>query len=93
MIGYPIPQFVCIYPNPFRAHALWQKLLSTYEKKATATKIYMIRRMYNLQMKESDSIMAHLSAYESLIPQLSSQGMTIKEELRALILLSSLPPS
>ena len=37
-------------------------------------------------MKESDLVTAHLSAYESLIAQLSSQGMTIDEELRALIL-------
>mgnify|MGYP000235155437 CR=1 FL=1 len=55
-----------------KTHALWKTLLSTYEKKATATKIYLIRRLYNLWMKESDSVMAHLSAYESLIAQLSS---------------------
>ena len=34
--------------------------------------------------------MSHLSAYETLIVQLSSQGMTIEYELHALILLSSL---
>ena len=42
-------------------------------------------------MKESYSITAHLSTYESLIAQLSSQGMIIEEELRALILMSNLP--
>jgi Trp operon repressor len=75
------------------AHALWQLLLTTNEKKTVATKIYLVRRLYNLRMKESDSIMAHLYAYETIIAQLSSQGMTIEEELRALILLSNLPPS
>ena len=75
------------------ANALWQTLLSTYEKKATTMKIYLIRRLYNLRMKEFDFIMAYLSAYEILIAQLSSQGITIEEELSALILLSSLPPS
>ena len=55
--------------------------------------IYLIRRLYNLRMKESDFVTAQLSAYETIIVQLSSQGMTIEEELRALILLSSLPPS
>ena len=29
------------------AHALWATLLSTYEKKVTATKLYLIRRLYN----------------------------------------------
>ena len=73
------------------AHALWATLLSTYEKKAIAMKLYQIRCLYNLQMKESDSVTTHLSAYETLIAQLSSQGMTIQEELRALTLLSQSP--
>ena len=44
-------------------------------------------------MKEYDSVTAHISAYETLIVQLSSQGMSIEDKLRALILLSNLPPS
>ena len=48
-------------------HALWQKLLSTYEKKTAATKIYLLRHLYNLRMKESDSVTAHLCAYETII--------------------------
>ena len=70
------------------AHALWQTLLSTYEKKTVVIKIYLIRHLYNLQMKESDSVTLHLSAYETIIAQLSSPGMTIEEELRALIFLA-----
>ena len=52
----------------------------------------MIQHLYNLRMKESDSV-TQLSAYQSFIAQLSSQGMTVEEELRALILISSLPLS
>jgi hypothetical protein len=44
-------------------------------------------------MKESDSITAHLIDYEGIISQLSAQGMTIDDELKALLLMSSLPPS
>jgi hypothetical protein len=51
---------------------LWKKLLDTYEKKVTATKIYLIRRLYNLPMKEFDSITAHLNEYEGIISQLSA---------------------
>ena len=75
------------------AHALWQLLLSTYEKKKAATRIYLVQRLYNLRMKECDSITANLCAYETIIAQLSSQGMMIEEELRALVRLSNLPPS
>ena len=35
---------------------LWRTLSDTYEKKVVGTKIYLIRRLYNLQMKESDSV-------------------------------------
>jgi hypothetical protein len=75
------------------AKELWKTLSDTYEKKVAATKIYLIRRLYNLRMKESDSITAHLIDYEGIISQLSAQGMTIDDELKALLLMSSLPPS
>jgi hypothetical protein len=44
-------------------------------------------------MKESDSMTAHLNDYEGIISQLLAQGMTIDDELKALLLMSSLPPS
>jgi hypothetical protein len=44
-------------------------------------------------MKESDSIMVHLNEYERIISQLSPQGMTIDDELKALLLMSNLPLS
>jgi hypothetical protein len=44
-------------------------------------------------MKESDSITAHLNDYEGIISQMSAQGMTIDDELKALLLMSSLASS
>ena len=41
--------------------------------------------------EESDSVQAHLNEYESLSSQITSQGTTIEDELRAMILMSSLP--
>ena len=35
---------------------LWKTLSNTYEKKVAITKIYLIQRLYNLRMKESDSV-------------------------------------
>ena len=43
-------------------------------------------------MKESNSLQAH-NKYENLSSQLSAQGVTIEDELKALILMSSLPLS
>jgi hypothetical protein len=44
-------------------------------------------------MKESDSITAYPNDYEGIISQLSAQGMTIDDELEALLLMSTLRPS
>ena len=44
-------------------------------------------------MKGSDSVQAHLNEYESLSSQISSQGTEIEDELRAMLLMSSLPSS
>jgi hypothetical protein len=44
-------------------------------------------------MKESNLIIAHLNDHEGITSQLSAQGMTINDELKALFLMSSLPPS
>jgi hypothetical protein len=75
------------------ARQLWKMLLDSYKKKVPPTKIYFIRRLYNLQMKESNSITAYLNDYEGIISQVSAQGMTIDDEVKALLLMSSLPPS
>jgi hypothetical protein len=49
------------------ARELWKTLSDTYEKNVAATKIYLIRRLYNLWIKESNSITAHLNEYEGII--------------------------
>ena len=72
---------------------LWKTMSDTYEKKFTVTKINLTRRLYNLRMKESDSIKTHLNDYGSLSSQILAQGMTIEDELRAMLLMSSLPSS
>ena len=63
---------------------LWKKLSETYENKVASTKMYLILRLYNLRMKESDSVQAHLNKYESLSSQITSQGTTIEDELKAM---------
>ena len=74
------------------AFQLWKTLSDTYEKKVATTKIYLIRRLYNLRMKESDSVQAHLNEYKSVSSQILAQGTTIENELKAMLFMSSLPP-
>ena len=72
---------------------LWKTLSETDEKKIAATEIYLIRRVQNLQMKEFDSVQTYLNEYKSLSSHISAQGTTIKNELRAMMLMTSLPSS
>ena len=53
---------------------LWKTMSDTYEKKFATTKINLTRRLYNLRMKESDSIKTHLNDYGSLSSQILAQG-------------------
>ena len=73
------------------AFQLWKTPSDSYEKKVIVTKIYLIMCLYNMRMKESDLIQAHLNDYESLSSQISVQGTTIEDELRAMLLMTSLP--
>ena len=57
---------------------LWKTLSGTYEKVA-ATKIYLIQRLYNLWMEESDSVQTYLNEYESINSHISAQGMMIED--------------
>ena len=54
------------------AFELWKTLSDTYEKKVAATKIYLIQHLYNLRMKESNSVQTYLNEYESLNSQISA---------------------
>ena len=49
-------------------------------EKVVATKIYLIRHLYNRQKKEPDLVTSHLNNdYESIISQISAKGMTIED--------------
>ena len=50
-------------------------------------------RLFNLLMTECASVAQHLNELNTVTTQLSSVGMEFDEEVRALILLSSLPES
>ena len=79
--------FGCTYPNQ---STIWcNRIRQHTRKKVAATKIFLVWPLYNLWMKESNSVQAHLNEYESI----SSQISTIDDELKALLLMSNLPPS
>ena len=72
---------------------LWKTLSGTYEKKVVTMKIYLIGCLYNLSMKKSDSVQAHINEYKSPNSQILAQETTIQDELKVMLLMSRFPPS
>ncbi|BBG97541.1 disease resistance family protein / LRR family protein [Prunus dulcis] len=72
---------------------LMAALSSMYEKPSASNKVHLMRRLFNLRMTEGASVAQHLNELNTVTTQLSSVGIEFDEEVRALILLSSLPES
>ena len=73
--------------------AVWQKLCSTYEKNTTNYKIFLMRSLYNLKMKEYANVASQLNEFDSLFARIRSQNMNINDEMKAIHLLCSFPLS
>ena len=53
----------------------------------------IIKRLVNLKYKDDRSMTKNISDFQGLVNQLTAMKMPIKDELQALLLLSSLPDS
>ena len=72
---------------------LTKALVGVYEKQTAFNTVHLIRQLFNLRMAEGASVAQHLNELNIVTTQLSSVGIEFNEEVRALILLSSLPES
>ncbi|GKC58160.1 retrovirus-related pol polyprotein from transposon TNT 1-94, partial [Tanacetum coccineum] len=70
------------------------KVLSNmYEKPSVANKVFLIRQLVNLKMKEGGSVTDHVNEFNSIISRLVSVDIKFEDEVQVLLLLSSLPDS
>jgi hypothetical protein len=74
-----------------RANTLWQKLDELYARKEGTNKIFLIKKLMRLRYKEGTQVADHVNEFQGIINQLSSMGITFEDEVRALLLLGSLP--
>ena len=56
-------------------------------------KVYMMKKLFNLKKAESTPLAQHLNEFNTITNQLSTVGIEFDDEVRALILLASLPNS
>eukprot|EP00253_Pinus_taeda_P008516 PITA_08516 len=62
------------------AKALWDKLGILYQSKSLVNKLLLRKKLYNLRMKDGDSVTEHLNAFNTVFDEIVSALLT--EEMR-----------
>ena len=72
---------------------LMKALSSMYEKSSANNKVHLMKKLFNLKMAKNASVAQHLNEFNTITNQLSSIEIDFDDEIRALIVLASLPNS
>ncbi|RVW60263.1 Retrovirus-related Pol polyprotein from transposon TNT 1-94 [Vitis vinifera] len=72
---------------------LMKALSGMYEKPSANNKVHLMKKLFNLKMAENASVAQHLNEFNTITNQLSSVEIDFDDEIRALIVLASLPNS
>ena len=62
-----------------------------YEELSASNKVFLTKKLFNLKMADNESVTEHLNEFNKLTSLLKSVEINFDEEIRALVLLSSLP--
>jgi hypothetical protein len=76
-----------------RAKDLWDKLGKLYQSKSLVNKLFLRKKLYNLRMRDGDSVAEHLNAFNTVVSQIVSIEIEILDEDKCLSLLCFLPDS
>jgi hypothetical protein len=66
-------------------------LAKLYEKPSVSNKVVLIKRLFNMKMSEGGSIVDHLNEFNMVTNQLSFVKVDFDDEVRALLIMCSLP--
>ncbi|RVW12059.1 Retrovirus-related Pol polyprotein from transposon TNT 1-94 [Vitis vinifera] len=72
---------------------LMKALSGMYEKPSANNKVHLMKKLFNLKMAENASVAQHLNEFNTITNQLLSVEIDFDDEIRALIVLASLPNS
>jgi len=76
--------------NETSTRKIWEILKSEYLTKSFENHLYLKRRLYRFQLKKRISISEHMNIYMKFLTNLANMDKVIKDEDKALILLSFL---
>jgi hypothetical protein len=66
---------------------LMDALDKLYEKPLVSNKVFLMKRLFNMNMSEGGSIVDHLNEFNMITNQLSSIKVDFDDEVRALLIL------
>ena len=66
--------------NERRTKGLMAAFCNMYEKPSASNKVYMMRRLFNMKMKESQVMDKHLNEFNNIITQIESVGIDFDDE-------------
>ena len=72
---------------------LMKALFGMYEKPSANNKVHLMKKLFNLKMAENALVAQHLNEFNTITNQLSFIEIDFDDEIRALIVLASLPNS
>ena len=58
-----------------------------YEKPSAMNKVYLMQRLFNLQMSERGSVANHINQFNMIVSQSSLVEINFEDEIKALILM------
>ncbi|MCO5548390.1 hypothetical protein L7F22_001847 [Adiantum nelumboides] len=79
--------------DKIRAFELCDSLCSAWDGKSASYKVFLMKKLMRLSMKECSSVNSHLNEFNALYLQLTSKGLNFDDEIKAIFLLCSLPAS
>jgi hypothetical protein len=71
--------------------ALMDALAKLYEKPSASNKVFLMKRLFNMKMSKGGSVIDHLNDFNTVTNQLSFVKVDFDDEVRALLILFSLP--
>ncbi|MCO5606514.1 hypothetical protein L7F22_060702 [Adiantum nelumboides] len=75
------------------AKKLWDALCAASDGKSASNKVFLMKTLMRMNMKEGSSVSLHLNEFNNVFSQLTSKGLNFDDEMKAIFLLCSLPSS
>ena len=65
---------------------IWDSLRFTWESKIVSNKVFLMKKLFQLHMKDNATISCHLNEFNSLFGQLTSKGLNLDDEMKTIFL-------